>query len=140
MSKQTVLYMDPDDDSRYIHQQLLEIFGFRAVCAATVAQGLELAREEGPAVVITELFGHPPDGFGVIRSLKGDERTHSIPIVVLSAWVMPDHREGALEAGAAVFLSKPCEAGTLQRVLERITGRGRRPTARSASPTAADGD
>lgn len=117
MNPQTVLYIDPDADSREIHRVLLDALGYRPVCAATEEQGLRLARSGRPGVVITELFRPPPGGFSFVERLVRERG--GLPVIVLSAYAFSEDRASAARAGAAAFLAKPCPAATIEAVLAR---------------------
>jgi CheY-like chemotaxis protein len=100
MDEPIILYVDPDEDSRYIHQQLFRVFGYRGICAPSVGEALHLARTVRPSLVVTELFTSPPQGFEVLRLLRAEPATRSVPVVVLSAYALPDDGAAAVCAGA----------------------------------------
>jgi len=81
--------------------------------AETGAEGLAKAVNRGADLIIVDL--HLPDmsGFDVIRSLKANSATASIPTFALTADALPRTRERAREAGFDLFLTKPCQLGEL---------------------------
>lgn len=101
----TVLLIDQDRDNVDICSALLAHHGFRVIAADDVDSGLLLAREDRPAVVVTELFGRTRTGWAVLEALSARPETAGIPVIVLSAHALPSDREAA--SGAAAYLTKP---------------------------------
>ncbi|MBN2882393.1 MAG: response regulator, partial [Clostridia bacterium] len=82
--------------------------------ALTGKQGLELAREEDPDVILLDIIMPGMDGFAVCRVLKADKKLCDIPVVFVTALVGDkESRIKALEAGAEAFLSKPIDESEL---------------------------
>lgn len=81
--------------------------------------GLELAREHLPDLILLDL--HLPDigGQEVLRQLRADERTHGIPVVMLSADATKRTRGPLLEAGANAYLTKPIAVRRLLEVVDQ---------------------
>ena len=118
MSTHYVLMIDPDPDSRSICETLLRHEGYRVSLATDHASGLRLAREEPPAVIITELLGTPSERGEIIRDLKRHPQTGSIPIIVLTGWAGAGDREAA--GAAEGFLPKPFRLADLLQELQRV--------------------
>jgi PAS domain S-box-containing protein len=77
-------------------------------------EGIELARAEDPDVILLALGLPERDGYEVCRTLKGDDRLSSIPVVILTALGTDrESRLRALEEGADAFLSKPFDEAEL---------------------------
>jgi CheY-like chemotaxis protein len=82
--------------------------------------GIELAREHRPDLVLLDL--HLPDMHGseVLRRLRADERTSSVPVVVISADATPTAVEELLALGADAYLTKPLDLDEFLRTLEQF--------------------
>jgi signal transduction histidine kinase/ActR/RegA family two-component response regulator len=82
--------------------------------------GLELAREHRPILILLDL--HLPDVAGdeVLRQLREDAATASIPVVVVSADATPGQTQRLLAAGASAYLSKPFDVSELLRIVDRL--------------------
>jgi signal transduction histidine kinase len=97
------------------------ILGMQPAVTVTVAmrgrQGLDLARDDPPDLVLLDL--HLPDipGEEVLRTLRGDPRTSGVPVVVISADATPGQVERILAEGAQDYLTKPLD---VQRLLEVV--------------------
>jgi CheY-like chemotaxis protein len=118
MNPHAVLLIDPDRDSREIYSVLLNHNGFRVVAASGMEEGLQTARQERPAVIVTELFVPTAHGWTILEALKGDSATAAIPVIALSAHALPADRS---RAGLAdLFLTKPCEVDCVLRAVQRL--------------------
>jgi CheY-like chemotaxis protein len=81
--------------------------------------GLDLARQPHPAVILLDL--HLPDmgGEAVLRQLREDPTTASIPVIVLSADAAPGQVQRLVAARALAYLTKPLDARELLRLLDQ---------------------
>ncbi|MEW5930081.1 MAG: response regulator [Gemmatimonadota bacterium] len=122
MSDPLVLLIDADADSREICTLLLSHRGFRPVCAGCEVEALDLARRERPAVIVTELYTRTREGWRIPELLRGDPATAGVPLIVLSAHVLPDDRERAFRSGADAFLAKPVDGARLLAEVGRFRG------------------
>lgn len=72
-------------------------------------EGLRLAREAPPALILMDLRLPGIDGYAALRQLKEDPRTAHIPIVALTAQAMRGDKEAVLAAGFDGYISKPID-------------------------------
>ena len=80
-----VLIVDDNDRNRKLARDVLGAAGFRTIDAATAAQGIALAEEHVPDVILMDLRLPDMDGADATRRLATDERTARIPVVAMSA-------------------------------------------------------
>jgi two-component system, cell cycle response regulator DivK len=106
------LIIDDSDANRKLARVVLRADGFETVEAATGAEGIALAIEHVPDVILMDLRLPDMGGAEAARRLGEDERTSRVPVVALS--VMPLEESGGwLEAaGFAGWLAKPIRVGT----------------------------
>jgi len=96
---------DTPDILRVVHLTLHD--QFQVYTARDGLEGLALAREVKPSLVITDLMMPGIDGHELIRRLRADAATKQTPIIMLSARGATDDRVAGLETGANSYLSKP---------------------------------
>jgi two-component system, cell cycle response regulator DivK len=77
-----------------------------------------------PDVILMDLSLPGMDGWTVTRTLKGDQRTHHIPVVALTGHALAGASESAREAGCDAFVTKPCLPEDLVVELRRVLQRG----------------
>jgi len=113
----TVLVIDDDRATRELISRGLVKEGFRAITAASGEEGLQLARTQRPDVISLDVLMPGMDGWTVLRSLKADPVTASIPVVMVS---MLDDRDIGFALGAADYLTKPFDRERLVTALRRF--------------------
>ena len=107
-----VLVVDDNADMRDYVVRLLQP-RWQVLHAADGAQALQLVRKSAPSLVITDVMMPNLDGFGLLRELRRDPRTASLPIIMLSARAGEEAHVEGLEAGADDYLVKPFSAREL---------------------------
>ena len=100
-------------DFRLLIRELLEADGWRVWDADGGEQGIDLAREHRPSVVLCDLLMPRGNGFQVCRALRSDPRFHATRIIVTSGRAYESDRNAALEAGADEYLVKPFDLAAL---------------------------
>jgi PAS domain S-box-containing protein len=116
----TVLVIEDHTDARESLQQFLELKGIRAEGAADGEEGLRLARELRPPVIVLDLIMPGVDGWAVLSALKADPELASVPVIMYTG--MANERGKAFRLGASEFLTKPVNPNHLARVVKRYSG------------------
>ena len=120
----SVLVVDDNDRNRKLALDVLSAAGFRTFGAATAAQGIALAREHVPDVILMDLRLPDMDGVDATRKLAAHERTALIPVVAMSASQLEGSEDWLEEAGFAGSLEKPIHVSTFPEQVQRY-GAGR---------------
>ncbi|MBU0513199.1 MAG: two-component system response regulator [Proteobacteria bacterium] len=113
-----ILVVDDDPRNRELLEALLTPLGYQTLMAENGEDALEQVRLHAPDLILLDVMMPGLDGFEVTRRLKGDERTRSIPVVMVTALQNVEHRIEALEAGANDFMSKPVDRAELQATVQ----------------------
>jgi PAS domain S-box-containing protein len=116
----TVLIIDDNATAREALQKLLNHKGFRAEAAATGEEGLRLAHELHPVVIMLDAVMPGMDGLAVLRTLKADPELMNIPVVLFTG--MADDRREAFRLGASDYVLKPIDPDRLTSILRRYCG------------------
>lgn len=104
---QTILVVDDEPDIVEIVQYNLEKAGYTVLIAHDGATALQKARETTPSLIILDLMLPGLEGTDVCRILKQDDRTRTIPIIMLTAKSEEVDRVVGLELGADDYVVKP---------------------------------
>jgi CheY-like chemotaxis protein len=116
----TVLIVEDNLDNRIIYRTILEHSGFQVLEAGDGEQGILLAREKLPDLVLMDISIPIIDGHAATRILKADPATASIPIVALTAHAMAEDHALAVAAGCDAYLSKPAEPKQVVALVRRL--------------------
>src|SRR5262245_6664021 len=101
-----VLYIEHDDDNRYMLKTRLERVGdFEILVAGDSEKGCKLALTERPDVILMDLEMPVVDRWQPVRTLKNDPQTRNIPIIGMSAYALDSEREQAVARGATSSMS-----------------------------------
>jgi len=111
-----VLVIDDESDARVILKRSFEDLGCTVVTAASVDEGLALARTLSPGMITVDLMMPQQSGWDALRELQSDPLLRDIPVVVVSA-VASENRMQLF--GAIDYLDKPVTRDQLVRVMGR---------------------
>jgi two-component system cell cycle response regulator DivK len=119
-----VLIVEDNELNRKLLEVRLEIHGYEALTTSEGAAALDIAREQQPDLILMDIQLPDISGIEAIRRLKADERTMSIPIIVVSAFAMSYEKASILASGCEAYITKPFKGEELAAMIERYTGRG----------------
>ena len=120
MPRPTVLIVDDDPDQHTICGMFLEHAGYAVLHAFDGQEGVEVAREHGPDLVLMDIRMPRVDGVAARRALAGDARTARIPVVAVSADVLTWPEGRVMEEGFAAHLPKPCNLQRMATLVQRL--------------------
>ena len=120
MTRNRILIIEDNRLNLELATDLLEAGGFIVYSAQSAEEGLGMARESLPDLVLMD-FGLPGmDGLCATRELKANPATRHLTIVGLTAHAMKGDQEIALEAGCNGYLTKPINTRTFVETLTRF--------------------
>ena len=103
----SVLVVDDNDANRKLAVDVLQAAGFRTFAASRAAQGIALAREHVPNVILMDIQLPDMDGLVATSHLKADPATRAIPVIALTALAMKGDEERIRAAGCDGYIAKP---------------------------------
>jgi two-component system cell cycle response regulator DivK len=118
-----VLIVDDSEKNLKLARDVLRAAGFRTLDAASGAEGIALANEHLPDVILMDLRLADMDGTEAARKLGEGARTARIPVVALSALLLEGDGDWFLEAGFAGYLEKPISVGEFPDQVRRYCKR-----------------
>jgi two-component system cell cycle response regulator DivK len=116
----TILYVEDNEDNIYMLSRRLQREGFEVDIARTGGEGVAMAREVHPDLIIMDLVLPEMDGFQAAQQLRSGGDTRHIPIIALSASVLPEDQQRAIDAGCDDFETKPVDFPRLLTKMERL--------------------
>jgi DNA-binding response OmpR family regulator len=118
-----ILLADDNADMRNYIRRLLS-GRYVVETAANGLEALQMARQNLPDIILTDVMMPHLDGLGLLRKLRADPRTRSIPVIVLSARAGEEAEMARLERGADDYLVKPFSARELVARISLTTAIG----------------
>jgi CheY-like chemotaxis protein len=123
-----ILIADDYDDNRELLRLMLLPEGYRVREARDGRECVREALASPPDLLLVDLSMPELDGWGVLKALRADEATRSVPLVAVTAFASEQDRRRAIEGGFDAYLSKPFRTKDLldlvRRLLEACDGAG----------------
>jgi CheY-like chemotaxis protein len=116
-----ILFVDDDLDTLRLMNTAVVLFGHQALIASSGQEGIRVAMNEAPDLIMMDMLMYDMDGLAVIRCLQSNPSLSNIPIVMVSASAETDLAEKARAAGAKAYLQKPIELQRLQDTIQKYT-------------------
>ncbi|MBZ0274508.1 MAG: hybrid sensor histidine kinase/response regulator [Anaerolineae bacterium] len=110
---QTILYIEDDPASRSLVERTLRHAGYRVLVAERGLEGIDIARREGPDLILTDINLPDLSGRELTTTLRSEARFKKTPIVALTAQAYNEARDMAMAAGVNGYLTKPVDVETL---------------------------
>jgi CheY-like chemotaxis protein len=118
-----ILLVEDNEMNRDMLSRRLTRKGFTVTMAVDGAQGLEIASETHPDLILLDMSLPVIDGWEAARRLKANPDVSGIPIIALTAHAMSDDRHRAIEAGCDEYDTKPIEFTRLILKMESLLRR-----------------
>jgi CheY-like chemotaxis protein len=115
-----VLVIEDDSDVQHVLRLVLENDGHEVLSANDGSRGLATAARRSPDAIILDVMMPFMDGFAVLEALREDERTATIPVLILSAIQTDAVEERCYRMGAQAYVRKPFDPGMLLGTLQEM--------------------
>ena len=109
----TILIADDDPVIQKLLAVNFEMEGYRVVTASDGAEALERVGSDHPDLAVLDVMMPKVDGLDVVRTLRADSTTCTMPIILLSAKAQAVDINRGLEAGADAYVTKPFDPAEL---------------------------
>lgn len=120
MAKKKILVVDDEKEIVNILCTSLEMQGYETLSAFDGQEGLDMARNEKPDLILLDIVMPRLNGYQVCRELKKDEATKSIPILMLTAKAQESDQFWGKETGADEYITKPFDTLNLLELIRQF--------------------
>jgi two-component system cell cycle response regulator DivK len=120
MSKR-VLVVEDQEDNRRIVRDLLTSAGFELIEAVTGEEGIQLAEEAIPDLILMDIQMPVLDGYEATRQIKASAKCRHIPIIVITSYALSGDAAKAMAAGADAYVAKPFSPRELLAKIRQFT-------------------
>jgi two-component system cell cycle response regulator DivK len=121
MPGELILIIEDNEKNRKLARDVLQVKGYKTIESENAEEGLKLAVEQSPDLILMDIQLPGMDGITAMKQLKADARTKSIKIVAITASAMTHNRQTMLAEGFDGYQTKPISLkdflGEVQRVL-----------------------
>jgi two-component system, cell cycle response regulator DivK len=122
MPGELILLVEDNDNNRLLIRDVLHVNGYRVAEAETAEDGLRMAAEQKPALILMDIQLPGMNGIEALQRLRADPATRTIPVIAVTASAMTQDRHQILAAGFDGYQSKPISVkGFLQAVREMLS-------------------
>lgn len=115
----TIMVIEDNEQNLYLVTFILEKNGYRVIPARDGREGIDLACEVKPALILLDIQLPVMDGYAVARELRKNPALDDVPIVAVTSYAMTGDREQAMAAGCTGHIEKPIDPETFIRDIER---------------------
>ena len=107
MANELILIVEDNDKNLKLVRDVLQHQGYQTIEAGTGEDGVRLARERHPALVLMDIQLPGIDGIEALSQLRADPATRAIPVMAVTASVMANDRKKIMTAGFDGYQTKP---------------------------------
>ena len=125
MANELILIVEDNDKNRKLARDVLAHRGYRIAEAETGEDGVRLAQELHPSLVLMDIQLPGINGIEALRQLRGDAATRDIPVLAVTASVMANDRQKIMAAGFDGYQSKPISIRGFVDAVEQLLARRR---------------
>lgn len=119
-----VLIVEDNEKNLKLVRDILQARGYETVEARSAEDGLRIASERRPHLVLMDIQLPGINGIEALRQLRSNPATHEIPVIAISASVMQPARRQIMEAGFDGFVEKPISLREFRAAVEKVLPRG----------------
>lgn len=118
-----VLIIEDNEMNMKLVRDLLQFKGHHTLEATTAREGLKIARETVPDLVLMDIQLPDMDGVSALLQIRADAGTQKFPVLAVSASVMPDEQQRIVASGFDAYITKPINVKAFLEIIEHFVGR-----------------
>jgi two-component system, cell cycle response regulator DivK len=120
MAGELILIIEDNEKNRKLARDVLQVKGYKTIESETAEEGLELARNQSPALILMDIQLPGMDGITAMQQLKAEPKTQSISIIAITASAMTHSRQTMLAEGFDGYQTKPISLKDFLGEVERV--------------------
>ena len=120
MGGELILIIEDNEKNRKLVRDVLQVKGYKTIESETAEEGIKLAMEQLPALILMDIQLPGMDGITALKQLKAEAKTKSIPVIAVTASAMTYKRQTMLAEGFDCYQSKPISVKDFLGEIERV--------------------
>jgi two-component system cell cycle response regulator DivK len=129
MASELVLIVEDNEKNRKLARDVLRVKGYETMESDNAEEGIRLAQERKPALILMDLHLPGIDGIKALARLRSDPRTERIPVIAVTASVMSEDNQRIIAAGFDGLQTKPIHVNEFIRAVGDTLARSKGRTA-----------
>jgi two-component system, cell cycle response regulator DivK len=118
-----ILIVEDNEKNMKLVRDVLQFKGYETIEAVTGTDGVRLAKERKPDLVLMDIQLPDIDGITALAQIRADGETRKIPVIAVSASVMPDDQQRIVASGFDAYVTKPINVRNFIETVERFVGK-----------------
>jgi CheY-like chemotaxis protein len=119
MADKLILIVEDNEKNRKLVRDVLQYSGYDTVESDTAEEGIQLAKEQRPDLILMDITLPGMNGIAALRHLRADADTARIPVVAVTASAMSHDQQKIMDAGFDGYLMKPID---IKEFLNEVRG------------------
>lgn len=115
-----ILIVEDNEKNMKLVRDVLQFKGYETIEAVTGTDGVRLAKERKPDVVLMDIQLPDIDGITALGQIRADAGTQKIPVIAVSASVMPDDQQRIVASGFDAYVTKPINVKEFLAIVEKF--------------------
>ncbi|MGD0610601.1 MAG: response regulator [Anaerolineales bacterium] len=120
--EKTVIVVEDEQDAAEMFAEMMRVSGYRVLKVFGSTQAMTTIAKEKPSAVLLDIMMPDISGLEVLRFMRRDPELIGIPVVIVSAKSLPSDIKAGLDAGAALYLTKPVGFHDLTNAIQKVLG------------------
>jgi two-component system cell cycle response regulator DivK len=118
-----ILIVEDNDKNLKLLRDVLRFKGYETLEAMTGAEGVRLARERNPDLVLMDIQLPDIDGVTALAQIRANTATRDMPVMAVSGGVMPDEQQRIAASGFNAYVTKPISVKSFVETVEKFVGK-----------------
>jgi two-component system, cell cycle response regulator DivK len=126
MANELILIIEDNDNSRKLLRDVLQVKGYETIESETGEEGLRLAMQRRPALILMDIQLPGISGIEALQALRADPQTRDTPVIAVTASVMHNQQGAITNAGFDALERKPISVSSLLVKIRELLERGKK--------------
>jgi two-component system, cell cycle response regulator DivK len=120
MPNELILIVEDNEKNRKLVRDVLQVKGYTTIESETAEEGIKLALDKSPALILMDIQLPGIDGITALKQLRADPKTKEIPVIAITASAMTHNRQTMLAEGFDGYQTKPISVKDFLGEVERV--------------------
>jgi two-component system, cell cycle response regulator DivK len=120
-----ILIIEDNEKNRKLVRDVLQVKGYKTIETETAEEGLKLALQQSPALILMDIQLPGMDGITALKQLRADPKTNGIAAIAITASAMTHNRQTMLAEGFDGYQTKPISVKEFLAEVQRVLSAGR---------------